>query len=106
MNPAMLEAMRRLLDAPDPLDVMLSGRDKLGEWRHWTPERQLWYLRRVAGLTQVQLAARSGVSQHRISEIEAGGDWKLSTLTKLWGAMGWRPLVIPDFPIVARRSVD
>lgn len=110
MDPAALDDLKRLLAAPDPLDELAEAVKHAGAWRGWTFERQVWYLRRRLGMTQAQLALRSGVSQHRISRIEAGDDLKLSTLGALWRGLGYEPLVIPDVaglpksPRVARRS--
>ncbi len=91
-----LEEMKRDLATPDPMDEVAEALAKAGAWRSWTFDRQVWYLRKRAGLTQAELARRSGVSQHRISRIEAGDDVKLSTLRTLWRALGHEPLVIPD----------
>ncbi|UPT76036.1 MAG: helix-turn-helix domain-containing protein [Elusimicrobiota bacterium] len=88
--------MKAALEGLDPLDELAAARTKLGAWRGWTFERQVWYLRRMANLTQRDLSALSGVSQHRISRIEAGADVKLSTLAALWRPMGWQPMIIPD----------
>ena len=49
--------------------------------------------RRHAGLTQDQLAARSGIDQSTISDLETGRntDPRLSTLTRLAEALGITP---------------
>lgn len=49
----------------------------------WLPE-----LRRAAGLTQSQLAARLGVSQSWVSQVESETDVRLSTLAAYVGALG------------------
>lgn len=102
------ESIEQLLSAPDPMIEVKGSLAKAGAWRTWTLERQVWYLRTREGLTQAELARRSGVSQHRISRIEAGEDVKLSTLRTLWRALGYEPLVMPDaldFPRRARPPV-
>lgn len=107
MDDASLTELRKLLDMPDPLDELAAAAAKAGAWRGWTFERQAWYLRRRVGMTQAGLALCSGVSQHRISRIEAGEDLKLSTLRALWRGLGYEPLVIPDaleFPRLPRRK--
>lgn len=96
MNDTILEELKRLAAAPDALDEVTAGASNLGVWRTWTFDRQVWYLRKHLGLTQEELARRSGVSQRRISRIEAGDDVKLSTLRALWRALGYEQLVIPD----------
>jgi DNA-binding XRE family transcriptional regulator len=96
MDDTILEELKRLVAAPDALDVVAGGVTHLGAWRTWTFDRQVWYLRKHLGLTQAELSRRSGVSQRRISRIEAGDDVKLSTLRALWRALGFEPLVIPD----------
>ncbi len=88
--------MRKLLDEPNPLDVLATVVGNSGAWRDWTFERQVWFLRKQAGVTQIELSRRSGVSQNRISRIEAGEDLKLSTLRALWRPLGFSPLVMPD----------
>ncbi len=85
-----------ILKAPDAFEIVSAAIDKLGPWKRWTPGRQTWYLRKKAGLTQRALEALSGVGQHRISEIENGGDPKLSTLIELWKPLGFYPGLVPD----------
>lgn len=93
---AALETLRRLVAAPNVLDELAAAAKAAGAWREWTFDRQVWYLRKYHRLTQAELARRSGVSQRRISRIEAGDDVKLSTLRTLWRALGYEPLIIPD----------
>jgi transcriptional regulator with XRE-family HTH domain len=45
-------------------------------------------IRRAAGLTQIQLAAKLGVGQAQISKIERQGDMLLSTLASYLAALG------------------
>ena len=93
---AALDELKKLAETPDVMDELAAAAARAGAWRSWTFDRQVWYLRRRLGLTQAELARRSGVSQRRISRIEAGDDVKLSTLRALWRAVGYEPLVIPD----------
>lgn len=90
------ELLRRLAVAPDILEGTGEAAQRAGAWRSWTFERQVWYLRKHHGITQAELSRRSGVSQRRISRIEAGEDVRMSTLRTLWRALGYEPLVIPD----------
>lgn len=91
-----LETLKKLVSAPDVLDELAAAAKAAGAWRNWTFDRQVWFLRKYHRFTQARLAKRSGVSQRRISRIEAGDDVKLSTLRTLWRALGYEPLVIPD----------
>jgi transcriptional regulator with XRE-family HTH domain len=45
-------------------------------------------IRRAAGLTQIQLAAKLGVGQAAVSKIEHQGDMLLSTLSAYLTALG------------------
>ncbi len=45
-------------------------------------------LRRAAGLTQIELAARIGVGQAHISKVERQDDMLISTLTSYLKALG------------------
>ncbi len=96
MNTILLDEMKKLLSMPSALEVVSETAARAGAWRLWTFNRQAWYLRKHAGLTQAELSRRSGVSQHRISRIEAGEDVKLSTVCALWRALGYEPLLLPD----------
>lgn len=93
---AVLGKLESLVAAPDPLEVVAEALTQAGAWRSWTIERQLWYLRQRRGWTQAELARRAGVSQRRISRIEAGEDALMSTIRSLYRAMGHEPLLIPD----------
>lgn len=91
----MLDEMRKLLNEPDPLLCVGEAAIHVGAWRGWSVDRQVRYLRRRFNVTQAELSWRCGVSQHRISRIEAGSDFKLSTLRNLWGGLGYEPLLLP-----------
>ena len=93
-----------LLAEPEPLDVVREAVERVGAWRAWTLERQIWYFRKRLKITQAELSLRSGVSQHRISRIEDGSDLKLSTLRALWRPFGYEPLVLPDSVNIDRRA--
>jgi transcriptional regulator with XRE-family HTH domain len=45
-------------------------------------------VRRVAGLTQVELAANLGVGQAQVSKVERRGDMLISTLASYLAALG------------------
>lgn len=58
--------------------------------------RVLRHARRRAGLTQRQLAARSGIPQETIARIESGRtDPRVGTLDRLLEACGWGLEVMP-----------
>ncbi len=59
----------------------------------WLPE-----LRRRAGLTQEQLAARLGVSQSWISQIEHETDVRLSTISAYVAALGGQLRLFATLP--------
>jgi DNA-binding XRE family transcriptional regulator len=99
---AMIEVLKRLAAEPDVLEELAGAVARAGAWRSWTFDRRVWFLRRRRRLTQAELSRRSGVSQRRISRIEAGDDVKLSTVRTLWRALGYEPLVVPDALDLAR----
>lgn len=70
--------------------------------------RQVFDLRKAAGLTQRQLAARSGVQQADISRIEAGdANPTLATVAALAYALGAEPSleVVPRTPAAKHTGV-
>lgn len=74
----------------------------LGPWGEWTLDRQVWYLRKVQGLSQNDLARKAGVTQARISRLEAGSDFKWSTITAVFSALGYDPMLLPVRPGLRR----
>ncbi len=83
------------MDHDDPIELAATAVNRAGPWTRWSLDRQLWYLRVSADLTQAELARRSGICQARLSRLEAGGDMKLSTLKRLFAALGWEVLLLP-----------
>lgn len=55
-------------------------------------------LRRVLGLTQVEVAKLLGVTQSNVSKIEAGGDPSLSVLARMADAKGMRLRLAVESP--------
>ncbi len=51
--------------------------------------------RKASGMTQAQLAQRSGVNRMTVGRIEAGFDPRLSTLQELARAMGMEIMLVP-----------
>jgi DNA-binding Xre family transcriptional regulator len=92
----------------------MAGRHDFNKLRaRMTPERQernkkaakkelrhilLSELRRLAGMTQVQLAAAMGVTQPTVSMLESQDDIRLSTLERIVEALGGKLEVIADLP--------
>ena len=64
-------------------------------WADFPLGRRLMYLRVRAGLNQRELAAGAAVSQGQVVRAEGGRDIRWSTLERLFGALGLRPLVLP-----------
>lgn len=81
------------VDLIDQLSACARGAPK--EWVRWTLDRQVWYLRKIADLTQQELACRAGLVQSHVAKVEAGRDVRVSTLRRLYGAMGWELLLLP-----------
>lgn len=60
--------------------------------RLWAGENPVWVWRERRGLTGVELSARAGVSQSRLSEIETGRKpGSFDAMTKLAHALGVSP---------------
>ena len=74
----------------------------LGPWSRWTLDRQVWYLRKVQRLTQNDLARKAGITQARVSRMEAGSDFKWSTMIPIFAALGYEPMLLPIRPGLAR----
>jgi transcriptional regulator with XRE-family HTH domain len=63
--------------------------------------------RRASGLTQAQLASRTGTSQATVSAYENGRKQpSLDTLARLLAAAGWRLALEPEPRVVARSEED
>ncbi|MBI5241906.1 MAG: helix-turn-helix domain-containing protein [Elusimicrobia bacterium] len=94
-----LKMMRDVLSMPDPLEVVAKQAvPALGMWGGWTLDRQLWYLRKAQDLSQKELARRAGLTQARISRMEAGADFKWSTMSAVLAALGYEPMLLPVKP--------
>lgn len=79
----------RMVDEDDGVDVELSKLTVTGRGRLVGKARiGLASLRAVGRLTQVDMAARMDVTQTQVSKIEAGEDWRLSTLRRYAEALG------------------
>jgi DNA-binding XRE family transcriptional regulator len=99
---AFAERVERLIDA-----YPMYGTSKL--WRAWIEHRRalaqgaraalmatpsLAALRRALGITQAQLASRTGMSQSDLSKLERRGDMRLSTLQTYASGLGARLRIV------------
>ena len=64
-------------------------------WRERPAHFHLWLGRKLARLTQAELAARAGVQQSLVARVERGRDVRLSTMRRLYQALGYRMLIVP-----------
>jgi DNA-binding XRE family transcriptional regulator len=64
-------------------------------WRKRPHHFHLWLARKLAGLTQKELARRAGVNQSLVARVERGRDVRLTTMKKLYEALGYRMLILP-----------
>jgi predicted transcriptional regulator len=62
------------------------------------PTPSLLYWRMQSGLIQVQLAQRAGVDRATIQRLEAGGEARLSTISKLAAALNVTPAQLQAQP--------
>lgn len=70
------------------------------------PAVRLAELRQILGLSQGELAERTGVGQANISRIESRGDLKISTLAKIVAAMGASLSIRACFPGGIERELE
>lgn len=64
-------------------------------WRERPAHFHVWLARKHAGLTQAELAERAGVQQSLVARVERGRDVRLSTMSRLYAALGYRVLLVP-----------
>lgn len=88
--------MGKLNDFGDPVrDAMAHGEAAPAEFAAWPLPVLLRRLRIRFGLNRRQLAAKAGVSASLVGRAEKGADVRVSTLRKIFAAVGCRPLVVP-----------
>ena len=63
-------------------------------------------LRKLSGLTQIEMAKRLNVGQAAISKIEGRGDLQISTIEKFIEALGARLQINAAFPITSQLSLS
>lgn len=64
-------------------------------WRTRPHHFHLWLARKLANMTQKQLAEKAGVDQSLVARVERGRDVRLSTMRRLYEALGYRMLIVP-----------
>ncbi|MBI4375970.1 MAG: helix-turn-helix domain-containing protein [Elusimicrobia bacterium] len=80
----------------DPVrEAMAHGESAPAQFASWSTGECLRRLRIRFGLNRKQLAAEAGVSASLIGRIEKGADMRLSTLNRLYAALGCRLLTLP-----------
>lgn len=83
-------------DFGDPVrDAIAHGESAPAAFASWPVPEFLRRLRIRFGLNRKQLAAKAGVSASLIGRAEKGADVRLSTLRKIYAAVGCRLLVLP-----------
>lgn len=88
--------MGKLNDFGDPVrDAIVHGEAAPAEFAAWPLPVLLRRLRIRFGLNRKQLAAKAGVSASLIGRAEKGADVRISTIRRIFAAVGCRPLVIP-----------
>ena len=92
----MYRSMEKLLDFGNPVrDALVYAETAPAEFAAWPPHECLRRLRLCLHLTRKQLAAKAGVSASLIGRAEKGADVRLSTLRKLYAALGCRLITLP-----------
>jgi len=88
--------MGELRDYPDPVrEAIAYGESAPADFASWPPHECLRRLRIRFGLNRKQLAAKASVSASLVGRAEKGADIRLSTLRKLYAALGCRLLMLP-----------
>lgn len=84
------------MDYADPVrDALVHGEAASSDFASWPVHECLRRLRIRFGLNGKQLAAKAGVSASLVSRAEKGADIRLSTLRKLYAALGCCLLALP-----------
>lgn len=88
--------VEKLIEFADPVrDAIAHGESAPAEFGSWPTHEFLRRLRIRFGLNRKQLAAKAGVSASLIGRAEKGADVRLSTLRKIFAALGCRLLTLP-----------
>lgn len=85
------------MNRDDPVrEALIYGESAPTVFSSWTTENGLRRLRMRFGLTRKDLAAKAGVSASLVGRAEKGADIRLSTLKRLYAALGCRFLAVPS----------
>jgi transcriptional regulator with XRE-family HTH domain len=88
---------KKLIDFGDPVrDAVAHGEAAPAEFASWPLPEFLRRLRIRFGLKRKELAAKAGVSASLIGRAEKGADVRLSTLRKIYAAVGCKVLFVPS----------
>jgi transcriptional regulator with XRE-family HTH domain len=88
--------MEKLIEFDDPVrDALVHGEKAPAVYASWPASEALRRLRVRFGLNRKQLAARAGLSASLVGRAEKGADVRLSTLSKIYAALGCRLLLLP-----------
>ena len=84
------------MDHADPVrEALAHGESAPAAFASWPVHECLRRLRVRFGLNRKQLAAKAGVSASLVGRAERGADVRVSTLRKLYAALGCRLLALP-----------
>lgn len=88
--------MAKLADYADPVrEALAYGESAPADFAAWPAHECLRRLRIRFALNRKQLAAKAKVSASLVGRAEKGADVRLSTLRKLYAALGCRLLALP-----------
>jgi predicted transcriptional regulator len=88
--------MERLMDCEDPVrEALAYGEAAPERFASWPVHEGLRRLRIRFGLNRKQLALKARVSASLVGRAEKGADVRLSTLRRLYAALGCRLLAVP-----------
>ncbi len=88
--------MNNVFQTSDPIRAaLMHGESAPKEFASWPVPEALRRLRIRFGLNRKQLAAKAGVSASLVGRAEKGADMRLSTLERLYAALGCRLLALP-----------
>jgi len=90
-----------------PLETWLEfARGAPEDLASWPAARTYQHIRCRLRYSQSELAAKTGLSQSNLSRIEAGEDCLLSTMRRLYEAMGLALLLVPKADAGVSRLLD
>lgn len=97
----------KLSDCRDPVREAIKHAEAAPpEFLYWNLPYALRRIRIRFGLKRWQFAALAGVSAAVVGKAERGADIRLSTLAKIFGAVGCRPVILPGGALYAMDLED